>query len=216
MTALDELMILRLACSKLCHDLISPVSAVNNGLELVGDTMAGDIEAMDLITSSARAAADRLQYYRVAFGFSGGSGQSPQAMQALLKPFVTDAKCKSGWDVDPAVAHAVLSIDAAQIVLNAVAVGLDCMPRGGEVRVRLSPAPGGRLQLDIDVTGPSVRIREEQRETLTKPLHSVELAVRAIHSILLRQVAARAGSKVALAEADGTVSLSIGPIPIQS
>jgi histidine phosphotransferase ChpT len=215
MPAIDELMILRLACSKLCHDLISPVSAVNNGLELVGDAMAGDDEAMDLITSSARTAADRLQYYRVAFGYSGGSGQSPQSLQTLLKPFVADAKCQSAWDVDPAVSHAVLSIDAAQIVLNAVAVGLDCMPRSGEVRVTLAPADGGQLHLKIDVTGPSVRIRDELRETLTRPLEEVELTVRSIQGILLRHVAARTGSGVALSEADGRISLSIAPVPIQ-
>jgi histidine phosphotransferase ChpT len=214
MPAIDDIMILRLACSKLCHDLISPVSAVNNGLELIGDTMAGDAEAMDLITSSARAAADRLQYYRVAFGFSGGSGQSPQALQTLLKPFVADAKCQSSWTVDPGVAHAVLSIDAAQIVLNAIAVGLDCLPRGGDVRVAMTPAPGGKLQLTIDVGGPSVRIRDEMRETLTRPLDEIELTVRGVQAILLRQVGARVGSDVALSSGEARVGLSIGPIPI--
>ena len=214
MPDIDDVTIIRLACSKLCHDLISPVSAVNNGLELVGDTMAGDAEAMDLITSSARAAADRLQYYRVAFGFSGGSGQSPQALQTLLKPFVADAKCQSSWTVDPAVVHAVLSIDAAQIVLNAIAVGLDCLPRGGDVRVAMTPAGEGYLHLTIDVGGPSVRIREEMRETLTKPLGSIELSVRGVQAILLRQVAGRVASAVALSSGEARVGLSIGPIPI--
>ncbi len=214
MPEIDDIMILRLACSKLCHDLISPVSAVNNGLELVGDSMAGDVEAMDLITSSARAAADRLQYYRVAFGFSGGSGQSLNALQALLKPFVADAKCQSSWTVDPSVAQSVLSIDAAQIVLNAIAATLDCLPRSGDVRVALTSAGDQLLTLVIDVEGPSVRIRDELRDALTSPMGEIELTVRGVHGILLRQVAARVGSKVVLSAGDGQVALTVGPIPV--
>lgn len=214
MPEIDEIMILRLACSKLCHDLISPVSAVNNGLELVGDSMAGDAEAMDLITSSARTAAERLQYYRVAFGFSGGSGQSLNALQTLLKPFVVDAKCKSSWSIHPSVSQAVLSIDAAQIVLNAIAVGLDCLPRSGDVRVTLDSADDGQLSLVIDVEGPSVRVRDEIREALTKPLGEIELTVRGVQAILLRKVAVRVGSDVALAAGDSGISLTVKPIPI--
>lgn len=214
MPEVDEIMVVRLACSKLCHDLISPVSAVNNGLELVGDSMANDAEAMDLITSSARAAADRLQYYRVAFGFSGGSGQSLMALQTLLKPFVTDAKCKSTWDIDPGIAQSVLSLDAAQIVLNGIAVGLDCLPRSGDVGVALSPDAEGRLRLVVNVVGPSVRIRDEPYEALTKPINEIDLTVRAIQAALLRLVAARVGSTIAVTSESGRVTLSIGAIPI--
>ncbi|MEZ5669300.1 MAG: histidine phosphotransferase family protein [Alphaproteobacteria bacterium] len=171
---------------------------------------------MDLITSSARAAADRLQFYRVAFGYSGGSGQSLGALQTLLKPFVADAKCESSWSIDPAVSQSVLSLDAAQIVLNAVALGLDCLPRSGQVRVSLEPAAGERISIRVDVSGPSVRIREEVSRALTVPLGEVEMAVRAIHAILLRMVAARVGSVVALAAAESRVSLSVSSVPIES
>lgn len=216
MPEIDELMIVRLACSKLCHDLISPVSAVNNGLELIGDSMAGDPEAMDLITSSARTAADRLQYYRVALGFSGGSGQSLSALQTLLKPFVADAKCQSEWQVDPRAAQAVLTIDSAQIVLNAVSIGLDCLPRSGQVAVALTGAEPNALRLVIDVTGPSVRVREELTDALTKPLHEIELSVRGIQATLMRMVAARLGCPVSLKTGDGQVVLTVDAIPVEN
>jgi len=213
MPDIDDVTIIRLACSKLCHDLISPVSAVNNGLELVGDSPGGDPEAMDLITSSARAAADRLQFYRVAFGFSGGSGQSLDALRSLLKPLVADAKCESEWQIDPAVAQSVLSLDSAQIVLNAVAIGLDCLPRSGQVGVVLGPADSGRLKLTVDIHGPSVRIREEVSRTLSAPLKQTELSVRAIHAILLRMVAARVRSDVEFSAVDSRVMLTVASIP---
>lgn len=216
MPEIDELMVVRLACSKLCHDLISPVSAVNNGLELVGDSMAGDPEAMDLITSSARTAAERLQYYRVALGFSGGSGQSLSALQSLLKPFVADAKCESDWQVDSGAAQAVLTIDSAQIVLNAVSIGLDCLPRSGQVAVILSGAEPGKLSLEVDVTGPSVRVREELSDALTKPMGEFELTVRGIQATLMRMVAARLGCPVTLRTGDGHVSLTVDAIPVEN
>lgn len=216
MPEIDELMVVRLACSKLCHDLISPVSAVNNGLELVGDSMAGDPEAMDLIVSSARTAADRLQYYRVALGFSGGSGQSLSALQTLLKPFVADAKCASEWTIDPAAAHAVLTIDSAQIVLNAVSIGLDCLPRSGQVAVGLSASGPKALRLTVDVTGPSVRVREELSDALNKPLNELELSVRGIQATLMRIVAGRLGCPVALKTDDGHVTLTVDAIPVEN
>ena len=216
MPEIDELMVVRLACSKLCHDLISPVSAVNNGLELVGDSMAGDPEAMDLITSSARTAAERLQYYRVALGFSGGSGQSLNALQTLLKPFVADAKCESEWRVDPAASQAVLTIDSAQIVLNAVSIGLDCLPRSGQVAVVLTGSEPGKLSLEVDVTGPSVRVREELSNPLTKPLDEIELTVRGIQATLMRMVAIRLGCPVTLRTGDGHVSLTVDAVPVEN
>ena len=215
MPDIDEIMVVRLACSKLCHDLISPVSAVNNGLELVGDAMASDAEAMDLITSSARAAADRLQYYRVAFGFSGGSGQSLGALQTLLKPLVADAKCESDWKIAPSVAQSVLSLDAAQVILNIVAIGLDCLPRSGQVTVSLEGSIPECITVRVDVRGPSVRMRDEVARALTAPVDDIEPSVRAIHAILLRMVAARVGVVVALESADSHVSLSVASVPIE-
>lgn len=216
MPDIDEVMVIRLACSKLCHDLISPVSAVNNGLELVADAPAGDPEAMDLITSSARAAADRLQFYRVAFGFSGGSGQSLDALRSLLKPLVADAKCESEWQVEPEVAQSVLSLDAAQIVLNAIAVGLDCLPRSGQASVALRAEAPGRLSLMVDVYGPSVRIRDEVSSALSVPLTQIELSVRVVNAIILRMVAARTRSAVRFSVLDSRITLTVESIPIDS
>jgi histidine phosphotransferase ChpT len=67
-----ELRVLELLCSRLCHDLISPVMAVNNGIELLADDegdMGADIR--DLLTLSAGSAAARLQFYRIAYGLGG-------------------------------------------------------------------------------------------------------------------------------------------------
>jgi histidine phosphotransferase ChpT len=65
-----------LLCSRLCHDLLSPVGAMNNGIELLADEHDPDMRqrCMDLLTESAKAAADKLKFFRLAFGAAGGFG----------------------------------------------------------------------------------------------------------------------------------------------
>ena len=66
-----------LLCSRLCHDLISPVAALNNGMELLSDDsaeMIGDVA--ELLTFSAAQASTRLQFYRVAYGLGGDQAQA--------------------------------------------------------------------------------------------------------------------------------------------
>src|SRR5690606_41497048 len=64
--------VLELLCSRLCHDLVGPVGAVNNGLELVEEDPSSLDDIMPLLTSSARQAWKRLDFFRIAFGFGGG------------------------------------------------------------------------------------------------------------------------------------------------
>ena len=117
------------------------------------------------------------------------------------------------WQVDPAIAQSVLSLDSAQLVLNAVAIGLDCLPRSGKVGVALEGAEAGPIKLTVDIHGPSVRIREEVTRVLAGPLKEDDLSVRAIHAILLRMVAARVGCDVDLTEGESRVTLTVAAIP---
>jgi histidine phosphotransferase ChpT len=73
LAALDA-KLMELMASRLCHDLASPVGAVMSGLELMQefeDETADD--ALRLMGDSARIAARRLAFYRLAFGFAGNA-----------------------------------------------------------------------------------------------------------------------------------------------
>ena len=63
-----------LLCSRLCHDLLSPVGALNNGLELMADEQdpAMRERCLELLNESARASANKLKFFRLAFGAAGG------------------------------------------------------------------------------------------------------------------------------------------------
>ena len=68
-----QLRVAELMCSRLCHDLISPISAINNGIELMNENDEGIIDSsIELLGTSAKQALDRLSFYRVAFGLAGG------------------------------------------------------------------------------------------------------------------------------------------------
>ena len=96
-----------LLCSRLCHDLLSPVGALNNGLELLADEEdpAMRAQCMELLADSARASADKLKFFRLAFGAAGGYGDRSDAREArtALETLVkANGKVMFGWLVDSA------------------------------------------------------------------------------------------------------------------
>ena len=99
MTATIPLDVLELACSRICHDLVSPIGAINNGVELCQDVAGGTAdEAMALIAESGRRAAARLQTFRLAFGAAGGQpGLGADAVRAAMQPYFAGGKVRLDW-----------------------------------------------------------------------------------------------------------------------
>src|SRR5207244_8833252 len=73
-----------LLCSRLCHDLMSPVGALNNGIELLADEQDPDMreKCLELLADSARASANKLKFFRLAFGAGGGFGEEIDTTEA--------------------------------------------------------------------------------------------------------------------------------------
>src|ERR671921_1261456 len=94
-----------LLCSRLCHDLMSPVGALNNGLELLADEQDEDMreKCLELLADSARATANKLKFFRLAFGAGGGFGDeidTREAQAALDGVFASEGKIELGWVVE--------------------------------------------------------------------------------------------------------------------
>src|SRR5688572_9576221 len=135
---MNDLDFAALLVSRVCHDLVSPVGAVVNGLEVLEDetdaTMRAD--ALRLVAASAEQAAARLQFARIAFGAAGSAGaeldlaEVARIMAGLLKGGKTELVWK---------AHAVnWPKDWAKLLMNVILVASDCLPRGGRVTVETS------------------------------------------------------------------------------
>jgi histidine phosphotransferase ChpT len=124
-----------LLCSRVCHDVISPVGAINNGLELL-DEGGADSDAMDLIRTSALNASVRLKFARLAFGASGSAGASIDTGEAerAAKDFaVAEKKTEVTW-VGP---RAIVAKNRVKLLLNLFLVAYSSIPRGGSIEVTL-------------------------------------------------------------------------------
>ncbi|NTG87280.1 histidine phosphotransferase [Agrobacterium rhizogenes] len=124
-----------LLCSRVCHDVISPVGAINNGLELL-DEGGADADAMDLIRTSALNASVRLKFARLAFGASGSVGASIDTGEAerAAKDFAAaEKKAEVSW-TGP---RAIIPKNRVKLLLNLFLVAYGSIPRGGNIEVVL-------------------------------------------------------------------------------
>ncbi|MBB4006567.1 histidine phosphotransferase ChpT [Allorhizobium taibaishanense] len=124
-----------LLCSRVCHDVISPVGAINNGLELL-DEGGADADAMDLIRTSALNASVRLKFARLAFGASGSVGASIDTGEAekAVKDFaIAEKKTEITWNGP----RAIIAKNRVKLLMNLMLVAYGAIPRGGSLDVTL-------------------------------------------------------------------------------
>jgi histidine phosphotransferase ChpT len=124
-----------LLCSRVCHDVISPVGAINNGLELL-DEGGADADALDLIRTSALNASVRLKLARLAFGASGSVGASidtGEAEKAARDFAAAEKKTAIEWNGP----RAIIPKNQVKLLLNLFLVAYGSIPRGGNIVVTL-------------------------------------------------------------------------------
>jgi histidine phosphotransferase ChpT len=143
-----------LLCSRVCHDIISPVGAIENGLELLDDGIA-DADAMQLIRTSARNASARLQFARIAFGAAGSAGMQIDTGDAekVATAFLANEKPELSWEG----ARALLPKNQVKLLLNLILVGNGTIPRGGRLRVALDDL-AARPRFAVTTSGPMLRV----------------------------------------------------------
>ena len=100
---LEALDLAALLCSRVCHDLISPVGAVVNGIEVMEDDADEQTKvfAIELIKKSATTASARLQFCRLAFGAAGSAGAAIDTGDAerVARGMMEDDKTKLNWNL---------------------------------------------------------------------------------------------------------------------
>ncbi|MGI9350203.1 MAG: histidine phosphotransferase ChpT [Rhizobiaceae bacterium] len=147
-----------LLCSRVCHDVISPVGAIANGLELLdegADEETSEI-AMDLIRSSAKNASAKLQFARIAFGAAGSAGahiDTGDAEAVANSFFENEKKTDLEWNGE----RALIAKNKVKLLLNLLLVGLAAIPRGGSVKVEITD-PNGDASFKITSNGMRARV----------------------------------------------------------
>lgn len=195
-----------LLCSRICHDVISPVGAITNGLEVLDEDDSGDMRdvAMDLIRKSARQASARLQFARLAFGFAGSAGASIDLNDAerLARGYVENDKTSLDWRVKPAL----VAKDRVKLLLLLIVLALQAIPRGGSVRVECR----GNAEtdtLEVAATGSHARI-PPGIETLLAGTQTEPLDAHTVVPYYCGLIARSAGVQVRIVKDGDTVTFS--------
>jgi histidine phosphotransferase ChpT len=135
---LDALDLSALLCSRVCHDVISPVGAIVNGLEVLEDESDPSMKefALDLIRKSARQASARLQFARIAFGAAGSAGSLIDIGDAeqVAKGFFQDDKITLNW-TSPRI---LMPKNQVKLLLNLIVIATGAIPRGGSINLTVS------------------------------------------------------------------------------
>jgi histidine phosphotransferase ChpT len=155
--ALEALDLAALLCSRVCHDLISPVGAIVNGLEVLAEEKdeATKQFALDLITKSSRTASAKLQFCRIAFGAAGSAGAQLDTGDAetIARGFFEDDKTKLAWTIP----RALLAKNRVKLVLNMLLIAGQAIPRGGILTV--APVGSGEaIGFKVTAAGTNAKI----------------------------------------------------------
>ncbi len=210
--ATDQLTLAARLAARLCHDFISPASAIVSGLDLIEDPEQQDMreEAMMLIASSARKLAALLSFSRIAFGGSAASESfDVRELERLTRDVFDHARAELVWSAQcPS-----LGKSAARALLNLAQIGSTALPVGGQAAVAATQGPKGDVLLTLDATGPRARLRPEAIDGLNGHPFGEGLGGQWVQAYFLRSVVDAAGGSLEVQVEDEAVRIRIALPP---
>ncbi|MDR6832238.1 MULTISPECIES: histidine phosphotransferase family protein [unclassified Sphingopyxis] len=200
--------------SRLCHDLLSPVGAFANGLELLADEKdpAMRERCFELLEQSARTSANKLKFFRLAFGSAGGFGELVPADEAksAIQGIIGDRAIDLNWMIgaDP------LPKPAVKIILNLSLLLVDALVRGGRLDVgceKQGANPDGAIEIALHVEAERIFLDADVETILRDGEGATAMTSRTAPAVLVQAVAAQNGGTVMLARETPT-SLLVGAV----
>lgn len=193
-----------LLCSRVCHDVISPVGAIVNGLEVLEDEKDPDMRtfALDLIKKSARTASARLQFCRLAFGAAGSAGAAIDTGDAenVARGLIADERTKLEWNAP----RILLPKNKVKLVLNMCLIAAAAVPRGGVITVTID---GEGAALSVESKGTNARVAAHVPLLLAGTPEGGSVDAHGIQAYYTGLVAREIGFAVDLATAPELVTL---------
>lgn len=204
--SLDALDLAALLCSRVCHDVISPVGAIVNGLEVLEDEKDPSMRefAFELIAKSARQASARLQLCRMAFGAAGSAGAELDTGDAeqVARGFFSDDKTRLEWSGP----RLLLPKNRVKLLLNVLLIAATAIPRGGEMHVAIADAGDG---FTIRAQGSHARIPPHAEDLLAGGTATGTIDAHAIQPYYTGLIARAAGMGVSFAIDADVVTISV-------
>ncbi len=199
---MHELDLAALMVSRVCHDLISPVAAVSNGLEILADEQdpAMKEQAMSLIAHSVGQAKARLLFARLAFGAMGSAGAEIDLGEAgeVATEFFKTGKAKLEWH---SPVGSAIDKEMVRVLLNLANMAADCIPRGGALTVKVEPTRS-RVAVTVTAKGTRANLAQDIRDGLALETAFDDLTGRTVQPYITALLAKKLGS---------TIEVSVGP-----
>lgn len=196
-----------LLCSRLCHDLLSPVGALSNGIELLADETDPEMQkrCVELLEQSAKTSTDKLKFFRLAFGAAGGFGEyvPVEEAQEVIGSLAADAKrVELNW----ALADAKLPKAAIKVMLNLSQIALDALVRGGTLDIG-AERTGGNVEIVARATAEKLAFDETIGQALQGELPETEITSRTAAAHMIALLAQDMGGGLQFALTDGALVL---------
>lgn len=191
-----------LLCSRLCHDLLSPVGAMTNGLELLAEEKDPEMRkrCMELLEQSAKTSADKLKFFRLAFGAAGGFGSSV----AIEEPKVLIDALVAGNEritIQWALGVDALPKAAVKVLLNLAHIGIDALIRGGTLDIGVE-SRSGASEIVVRASGARIAFDGDVGRALDGTLPVADLSSRTAPAWMLHELAQQQGGGLQFALSD--------------
>jgi histidine phosphotransferase ChpT len=208
--SLTPLDLAALLCSRVCHDVISPVGAIVNGLEVLDSEQDEEMRAvaMELIKKSAVSASARLQFCRLAFGAAGSFGatiDTGDAEQAARAIFVND-RTSLQW-ISP---RRLISRNAVKLLLNLCLIAAGAIPRGGVITVEIL-GEDETITTRVEAKGANARLWHGAAEALTRDFPAETIDARSIQPYFTALLASECRATLNATTVGDTLTLTATP-----
>ena len=192
--------------SKLCHDLVSPVGAVNNGIEFLSDMgVDGLQDGLGLIEHSARQASVRLQMFRMCYGAGGSDSKvTGKMIYETFQNYIKDTKCTLDWDLMNHIPDSDVPAGFMKSLLNLMVMAQEAMPKGGVISVKMNDK-----SMIVSGSSDTIRPKEGAIEAFEGTLSIDDLSPKSIHGYITRAYADLFGLSVSCDLNDTEISLSL-------
>ena len=185
-----------LLCSRLCHDLLSPVGALSNGLELLTEEKDPEMRqrCFELLEQSARISADKLKFFRLAFGAAGGFGEfvPTEEPRSLIDALVAgNDRIAVNWGL----AAEALPKPAVKVLLNLAQIGMDALVRGGTLDIG-AELNGGTCEIVVRAAGPKIAFDPAIGQALDGSMPEEELSSRTAAAHMIHMLAGQSGGGI--------------------
>jgi histidine phosphotransferase ChpT len=209
--ALDPLDLAALLCSRVCHDVIGPVGAIINGLEMLDEEQDAEMRgfALELIKKSAGQASARLQFCRLAFGAAGSAGASIDTSDAAMvaRGLFGGERTELEWNVPPQR----MPKNNVKLILNLCLIASEAIPRGGVIEVTLNGAEETR-RITVAAKGTNAKLAGHLPLLLTGTPDHPPAGPKEIHAYYAGLVAKAANMRLTVAADADRVTIEAEPL----